>query len=77
MPARSCAPARGGSSTLARPTFLHTSCRQSPSHGLLPCGGWTSSDPCEKHPGASPTYWSPSTNSPSGLRCAQSRLRAE
>jgi hypothetical protein len=29
---------------------------------------WTSSVPCRRHPGASRTCWSPSTNSPSGLR---------
>jgi hypothetical protein len=37
-----------------------------PSHGPPPCGGWTSSGLCEKRPGATPTYWSPSTNFPSG-----------
>jgi hypothetical protein len=41
-------------------------CRPSPSHGHSPCGGWTSSGLCEKRPGATPTYWSPSTSSPSG-----------
>jgi ribonuclease HI len=29
---------------------------------------WTSSVPCRRHPGATRTCWSPSTNSPSGLR---------
>jgi hypothetical protein len=29
------------------------------SHGPSPCGGWTSSGPCGKHPGATPTYWLP------------------
>jgi ribonuclease HI len=37
-PARSCAPAKGASSTLASPISLHTSCRPSPSRGLSPCG---------------------------------------
>jgi hypothetical protein len=36
--------------------LVHTSCKPSPSRGLSPCGGWTSSGPCEKRPGASPTY---------------------
>jgi hypothetical protein len=31
------------------------------------------SGPCEKRPGATPTYWLPSTSSPNGSRCAQSR----
>jgi hypothetical protein len=35
--------------------------------------GWTLLGLCEKRPGATPTYWSPSTSSPSGLRCAPSR----
>jgi hypothetical protein len=30
--------------------------------------GWTSSAPCRRHPGATRTCWSPSTNSPSGSR---------
>jgi ribonuclease HI len=55
MQARSCAPVKGASSTPASPTFLHTSSKPSPSHGLSPCGGWTSSGPCERRPGASPT----------------------
>jgi hypothetical protein len=37
------------------------------------CRGWTSSGPCERRPGATPTCWSPWTNSPSGSRHAQSR----
>jgi ribonuclease HI len=73
MPARSCAPARGANFTPARPTCLRTSCRPSPSRGPSPYGGWTSSGLCEKRPGATPTYWSLSTSSPSGLRCAPSR----
>jgi hypothetical protein len=39
IPARLCAPAKGANSTPASPTSLCTSCRPSPSHGLLPCGG--------------------------------------
>jgi hypothetical protein len=65
-PARSCTPAKNDSSTPASPTSLCTSCRPSLSHGPSPCGGWTSSGLCEKHPGATPTYWSPSTSFPSG-----------
>jgi hypothetical protein len=48
--------------------------RTIPVRGPLPCGDWTSSGPCERRPGVSPTYWSPSTNSPSGLRCARSQI---
>jgi ribonuclease HI len=43
-------------------------CRQYPSPGRLLCGVWTSSVPCRRHPGASRTCWSPSTNSPSGSK---------
>jgi ribonuclease HI len=56
MPARSCAFAKGASSTPANPTCLRTSCRPSPLHGPSLCGDWTSSGLCEKHPGATPTY---------------------
>jgi hypothetical protein len=38
------------------------------STGRLLCGVWTSLVPCRRHPGASRTCWSPSTNSPSGSR---------
>jgi hypothetical protein len=54
MPVRSCAPARGANFTLAKLTALLTPSRRSPSHGLLPCGGWTLSGPCERCPGATP-----------------------
>jgi hypothetical protein len=50
MLARSCAPAKGASSTSARPTSLRTPSRQSLSRGPSPC--WTSSVPCGKSPGA-------------------------
>jgi ribonuclease HI len=73
MPARSCALVKGASSTPASPTSLRTSYRPSLSCGLSPCGGWTSSGPCERRPGATPTYWSLSTSSPSGWRYAPSR----
>jgi ribonuclease HI len=43
-------------------------CKQYPSPGRLLCGVWTSSVPCRRHPGATRTCWSPSTNSPSGSR---------
>jgi hypothetical protein len=43
-----------------------TSFRPSPLHGLSPCAGWTSSGPCKRRPGASPTCWSRLTNFPSG-----------
>jgi hypothetical protein len=51
--------------------------RQSPSHGPSPRGGWTSSGPCGKRLGATPTYWLLSTNSPSGLRCARARISGQ
>jgi hypothetical protein len=62
------APAKGVNSTQSRPTCPLRLCKQYPSPGRLLCGVWTSSVPCKRHPGASRTCWSPSTNSPSGLR---------
>jgi hypothetical protein len=62
------APAKGVSSTQGRPTCMLRLCRRYPSLGLLLCGVWTSSAPSRRHPGATRTYWSPSTNSPSGSR---------
>jgi hypothetical protein len=62
------APAKGVNSTQDRRTCPLRPCRQYPSPGHLPCGVWTSSVPCRRHPGASRTCWSPSTNSPSGSR---------
>jgi hypothetical protein len=56
MPARSCAPAKGASSTPASPTYLHTSYKPYPSHGPSPCGGWISPGHYGKCPGATPTY---------------------
>jgi hypothetical protein len=44
-PTRSYVPARGASSTPARPISRLKPCRQFPSHGLSSCGGWTSSGP--------------------------------
>jgi hypothetical protein len=61
-------PAKGVNSTQDRHTCPLRPCRQYPSPGRLPCGVWTSSVPCRRHPGASRTCWSPSTNSPSGSR---------
>jgi hypothetical protein len=60
--------AKGVNSTQDRRTCPLRPCRQYPSPGRLPCGVWTSSVPCRRHPGASRTCWSPSTNSPSGSR---------
>jgi hypothetical protein len=62
------APAKGVSSTQGRPTCPLRLCRRYPSPGPLLCGVWTSSVPCRRHPGATRTCWSPSTNSPSGSR---------
>jgi ribonuclease HI len=62
------APAKGVNSTQGRHTCPLRPCKQYPSPGCLLCGVWTSSIPCRRHPGASCTYWSLSTNSPSGLR---------
>jgi ribonuclease HI len=62
------APARGVNSTQDRRTCPLRPCRQYPSPGRLLYGVWTSSVPCRRHPGASRTCWSPSTNSPSGSR---------
>jgi hypothetical protein len=67
-PLESSAPAKGVSSTQGRPTCLLRLCRRYPSLGLLLCGVRTSSAPCRRHPGATRTCWSPSTNSPSGSR---------
>jgi hypothetical protein len=61
-------PAKGVNSTRDRRTCPLKPCRQYPSLGRLPYGVWTSLVPCRRHPGASSTCWSPSTNSPSGSR---------
>jgi ribonuclease HI len=60
--------AKGVNSTQDRRTYPLRPCRQYPSPGHLLCGVWTSSVPCIRHPRASRTCWSPSTNSPSGSR---------
>jgi hypothetical protein len=60
--------AKGVSSTQGRPTCPLRPYRRYPSPSLLLCGVWTSSAPCRRHPGATRTCWSPSTNSPSGSR---------
>jgi hypothetical protein len=62
------APAEGVNSTRDRRTCPLRPCKQYPSLGRLPYGVWTSSVHCRRRPGASSTCWSPSTNSPSGLR---------
>jgi hypothetical protein len=62
------APAKGVNSTRDRHTCPLRPCRQYPSPGRLLCGVWTSSVPCRRHLGASRTFWSPLTNSPSGSR---------
>jgi ribonuclease HI len=67
-PLRLYAPAKGVNSTRDRHTCPLKPCRQYPSLGRLSYGVWTSSVPCRRHPGASITCWSPSTNSPSGSR---------
>jgi ribonuclease HI len=60
--------ANGVNSTRDRRTCLLRPCKQYTSLGRSPYGVWTSSDPYRRHPGASSTCWSPSTNSPSGSR---------
>jgi ribonuclease HI len=62
------APAEGVNSTRDRRTCPLRPCKQYPTLGRLSYGVWTSSVPCRRHPGASSTCWSPSTNSPSGSR---------
>jgi transposase InsO family protein len=62
------APAKGVNSTRDRRTCPLRPCRQYPSPSRLLCGVWTLSVPCRRHPRASRTCWSPSTNSPSGSR---------
>jgi hypothetical protein len=62
------APAKGVNSTQGRRTCPLRPCKQYPSPSRLLCGVWTSSVPCRRHPGATRTCWSPSTNSPSGSR---------
>jgi ribonuclease HI len=61
-------PAEGVNSMRDRHTCPLRPCKQYPSLGRLPYRVWTSSVPCRRHPGASSTCWSPSTNSPSGSR---------
>jgi hypothetical protein len=60
--------AKGVNSTQDRRTYPLRPCKQYPSPGRLQYGVWTSSVHCRRHPGASRTCWSPSTNSPSGSR---------
>jgi hypothetical protein len=62
------APAKGVNPTRDRCTCRLRPYKQYPSPSRLLCGVWTLSVPCRSHPGASRTYWSPSTNSPSGSR---------
>jgi hypothetical protein len=62
------APVEGANSTQGRHTCPLRPCKKYPSPGRLLCGVWTSLVPCRRHPGASRTCWSLSTNSPSGLR---------
>jgi hypothetical protein len=62
------APTRGVNSMQDRRTCPLRPYRQYPSLGRLLCGVWTSLVPCRRHPRASRTCWSPSTNSPSGSR---------
>jgi hypothetical protein len=62
------APAKGVSSTRGRPICPLRLCRRYPSPGLLLCGVWTSLAPCRRHPRATHSCWSPSTNSPNESR---------
>jgi ribonuclease HI len=72
-PMRSYAPARGASSMPVRLISRLTPFKRFPSHGLSPCGGWTSSSPCERRPGATLTCWSLWISSPNGSRHTQSQ----
>jgi hypothetical protein len=62
------APAKGVNYTQGRHTYPLRPYRQYSSPGRLLCGVWTSWVPYRRHPGASRTCWSPSTNSPNGSR---------
>jgi ribonuclease HI len=62
------APTKGVNSTQDGRTCPLRPYRQYLSLGHLSYGVWTSSVPCRRHPGASRTCWSPSTNSPNGSR---------
>jgi hypothetical protein len=62
------APAEDVNSMHSRHTCPLRPYRRYLSPGRLPYGVWTSSVPCRRHPGASRTCWSPSTNSSSGSR---------
>jgi ribonuclease HI len=62
------APAKGVNSTRGRRTCPLKPCKQYPSLGCLLYGVWTLLVLYRRHPGASSTCWSPSTNSPSGSR---------
>jgi hypothetical protein len=64
----------GANFTHAIPISQLTPCRPYPSHGRSPCGGWTSSGPCERHPRATPTCWLSWTSSPNGSRHTQSLI---
>jgi hypothetical protein len=77
MPTRSYVPTRGASSMPAGLISRLTPFKRFPSHGLSPCGGWTSSGPCERRPGATLTCWSPWISSLSGSRRAQSRTSGQ
>jgi hypothetical protein len=72
-PARLYAPTKGVSFMPVRQISRLTPFKRFPSHGLSPCGGWTSSSPCERHPRATLTYWSSWISSLNGSRCAQSK----
>jgi hypothetical protein len=68
-----CSPMKGANFTPVRPTSQPTPCKPYMSCGRSLCGGWTSSGRCERRLGATPTCWSPWTNSQSGSRHAKSR----
>jgi hypothetical protein len=73
MPTRSYAPVRGASSMPIRLISRLMPFKRFPSHVLSPCGGWTSSGPCERRPGDTLTCWSPWISSLNGSRRAQSQ----
>jgi hypothetical protein len=62
-PSRSCAPTKGVSTTLVKPTYWPKCSRRSPSHGHSRSGGLIWSGPSKGCPGATYIYLLPWTSS--------------